>query len=196
MYLSYPKYLIITLLAITLIFIAAVALAANYCPNCGTKVQPGVNFCPKCGTSLNSSGQGSTSKSTSLQGTVIFEWLYIMKRVVDPPSIRLIGSEKEYWSRCCPSYDRDKGEGSKSGEERIEAKPGIYKVLVNYTKTHGAHSVMECGQVVVPERNTVRLRLVMDGSHFSIYGNYWTFELLVNGSSHQKWKVGSRFISD
>ncbi|MBQ2953679.1 MAG: zinc ribbon domain-containing protein [Clostridia bacterium] len=60
------KNLIVTLaLALCLVLCASVALAANYCINCGAYLGGAYNFCPDCGTKQPSAGTSTTTNNTN-----------------------------------------------------------------------------------------------------------------------------------
>lgn len=60
------KSIIVTLsLALCFVLCASVALAANYCINCGEYLGGAYNYCPNCGTKQPAAGGGSSTNTTT-----------------------------------------------------------------------------------------------------------------------------------
>lgn len=63
------KKIVTLALALCLVLCASVALAANYCINCGEYLGGAYNFCPNCGTRQPAAGESAPAADTTTSGT-------------------------------------------------------------------------------------------------------------------------------
>ena len=63
------KKVVTLALALCLVLCASVALAANYCINCGEYLGGAYNFCPNCGTRQPAAGESAPAADTTTSGT-------------------------------------------------------------------------------------------------------------------------------